>query len=257
MWAIPDHPDACALARTRSLWFGVIPTFSGDLAVDGNPKLDDTAIYVLRCVVRVRSARGQEECPPHLYGSDPTEPFRLAAFFDPQGTKNRQSHIKMPDLRALAANAGSGGGVSIETPPGSMLSPKGDGNMPKGTKAVGAAGENCSYAIELLMIVATFVFSLFLPIVTFVFQLWWMLLLKFCWPSNADAKAQLDAYFATNPLRPPPSRTGSVAEPTVGETALEFGAAVFDADSRADQTDLVAPQLTPGALQSPVNDPLC
>jgi len=65
-------------------------------------KLDDSAIYQLRCILTKRPERGREHCPPKTDVSDPTRGFRLAAAFDPDGTKNRTISITAPDLRRLA-----------------------------------------------------------------------------------------------------------------------------------------------------------
>jgi hypothetical protein len=70
------------------------------------------------------------------------------------------------------------------------------GEIPTGGgQPTGATAETCSFSIELITIVATFVLYLFLPVVVIAFQLWWMLLLKFCWPRPAD----LDALFTALP----------------------------------------------------------
>ncbi len=253
MWAIPTRADACVGAKTRSLWFGVIPTFSGDLDVDGHPKLEDTSMYVLRCVVRVKPARGHEDCPQQLYRSDMSEPFRLAAFFDSQGTQNRRSHIKMPDLRSLAANAGKGGGLTVETPPGSMLAPSGDGTMPTGKLTVGG-GDNCSFAVELFTIVAMFLFSLFLPIVTFVFQLWWMLLLKFCWPTDHDADKLLTAFTLIPAIGIPAAGSEDRGEFDFAGSGLQQR---FDDSQKPGASTAEPDPLRPGVLQTAVTDPLC
>jgi hypothetical protein len=92
--------------------------------------------------------------------------------------------------------------VEFERPAGSQLPAGPLGKIP-GPGAGGAPGgdsaETCSFAIELITIVATFVLSLFLPIVVFAFQLWWMLLLKFCWPPT-QAVNHLLSTLQTTPI---------------------------------------------------------
>ena len=118
MWRLPAPEGSCDEARTRSLWFGLVPTYSADHADVLRRPADPprrvrtrarpsstTSIYQLRCFAR-RTRPGHEHCPPIESLSEPTEPFRLAPFFDPDGTKNRTVSISMPDLRALAARAG-------------------------------------------------------------------------------------------------------------------------------------------------------
>jgi hypothetical protein len=177
-----------------------VPTFSGDIdTTTALPKLDDRSVYRLRCFARQPQGPG---CPPKLFWSAPTAAFRLASFYDPQGTKNRRVSITMPDFRALSARAGEPqgpGGVEIVRPPGSQLKfDPGDGTPGSAsTDDFGAGTSRCTLAIELLMIVAMFLFSLFLPVVVFLFQLWWLLLLRFCFP-RPDLTLQVLATHFTN-----------------------------------------------------------
>jgi hypothetical protein len=204
MWRIPEEAARCQPARTRSVWFGVLPTYSGEFDGDGAPKLDDHTTYLVQCLARRRRRPPHQDCPPLVGWSGPTTPFRLASFFDPQGTANHRIHVKLPDFAVVAASAARGpsaGGVQFERPAGSQLPAGPIGDIPKplgGGEPVGDAAENCSFAIELITIVATFVFSLFLPVVVFAFQLWWLLLLKFCWPSSQATLTLLEAMQTTS-----------------------------------------------------------
>ncbi|MEW9553374.1 hypothetical protein [Nonomuraea sp. NPDC050783] len=187
MWRLPPSEEGCAAGRARSLWFGVVPTLSADLDGTGAPKLDDQSLYLLRCFVRIPRPA---PCPPLYRWSEATDPHRLAAFYDPQGTRNRRVSITTPDFRATAAQAGrpyGPGGVEFVQPPRSRLSFRKGKTLPDTGVQTGEGVQHCTYAIELLSIVAFFVFSVFLPVVTFVFGLWWLLLLRFCWPSASDA----------------------------------------------------------------------
>ena len=204
-----DADEDCQGPETRSLWFGVVPTYSGEhwLAPQRNgkpavlePKLDDHAIYEIDCVVRPSR---DPDCPPLTWVSAPTEPFRLADPMDPAGTKNRTVTITLPDLRRLAARAGEKqgpGGVRIVTPPESQLMVNPFKGIPgSGSGRVGAGGAICTFAIELFFIVAFFLFLMFLPIVVLVFQLWWMLALRFCIPPRIGFSATAD-FLATGGL---------------------------------------------------------
>lgn len=211
MWRIPARPGDCDAAETRSLWFGLVPTFSGDRDTAGRPKLDDQAIYELRCFARRPSPPGRERCPPTVSWSGPSEPFRLAAFADPEGTRNRVFSIRMPDFRAVAARAGQPagpGGVAITSPPQSQLSFNPGNGTPSDGSVGGTVDRTCTFALEIFMIVAFFVFSLFLPIVVLLFQLWWLLALRFCLPPATQAVSLLTTFFqgAGNTLLnlPPP-----------------------------------------------------
>lgn len=206
MWRILASAQACERAETRSIWFGVVPTYSGDLDRAGLPRFDERATYVLQCVARRPRPAPHQHCPPDVAWSGHSRPYRLAAFFDPVGTAQRTVHVKLPDFRTLEAHAGrprptagGGGGVRFERPPGSQLPPSKLGEIPKvsppgsGPKPTGATAEICSFSIELITIVAIFVLYLFLPIVVIAFQLWWLLLLKFCWPRPGDVGQLLSA----------------------------------------------------------------
>ncbi|MGC5075662.1 hypothetical protein [Agrococcus sp. DT81.2] len=187
--------------ESRSLWFGVIPTYSGEHWLAPQPggreplierKLDDHAIYEIECVVE----EAREGCPPLTWVSAPTEPFRLADPMDPAGTKNRTVTITLPDFRRLAARAGEKqgpGGVRIVTPPDSQMKFNPFDGVPKpGQGRIGAGAAVCTFAIELFFIVAFFLFLMFLPIVVLLFQLWWMLALRFCIPPRVGFAAVAD-----------------------------------------------------------------
>jgi hypothetical protein len=195
MWRVPAAAARCPAAGTRSIWFGLVPTYSAEFDPARQPKLDEHTTYVLNCVARRGRTPPHQDCPPIETWSGASRPFRLAAFFDPAGTANRQVRVKLPDLRTLAAHAGQpadGGGVQFECPAGSQLPAGALGVIPKSGKPGGDSAETCSFAIELITIVARFVLALFLPVVVFAFQLWWLLLLKFCWPPSAEMTALVE-----------------------------------------------------------------
>lgn len=208
MFRLPAEP--CDPNHTRSLWFGFVPTYSAehwnDPAKKGRsvPKLDERAIYQIVCIAEQKPKPGHEHCPPKIWESTGSESFRLAAPYDPAGTKNRRVSISAPDLRLLAARAAgpSGpGGLSISTPPGSQFQfdPLKFATSPGGT--AGGGGGVCTFAFELFFIVALFLFLMFLPIIVFAFQLWWLLALRFCFPRFDAALNVLAAFFAgANPI---------------------------------------------------------
>jgi hypothetical protein len=206
MWRLPPRDDECDRARTRSTWFGLVPTYSAEHSVappstEDPPrpeaKFDDHAIYEIHCFVRRKPAEDRKDCPPEIWWNQaPSEPFRLAAPMDPQGTSKRLTSITLPDLRRLAARAGQPmgpGGVAITTPPQSQLVFNPFGDIPKsGAGKIGAGGGICTFAFELFFIVAFFLFLMFLPIVVFAFQLWWMLALRFCIPPSIGFDLTVD-----------------------------------------------------------------
>lgn len=278
MWRIPASAAGCLPAQTRSLWFGVIPTYSGELDLGNRPKLDDHTTYVLQCVARRPQPPPRQSCPPVVTWSGPSVPYRLAAFFDPSGTANRRIHVRLPDFAALAARAGdgpSGGGVEFERPAGSQLPPGPLGKIP-GPGAGGAPGgdsaETCSFAIELITIVATFVLSLFLPIVVFAFQLWWMLLLKFCWPPTSAVNQLLSALNSSsiNGLTDTPPHLDKSTFLELLGVQDDVRAQLFEPDAGPVKTDKnlgkdLVSSLQPAAPPAPagtqdlppVTDPLC
>ena len=201
MWKLPKREKDCPAVESRSLWFGVVPTFSSEHGVDmlgkqkgPEPKLDDHGIYELVCFVKLKPKPGHEHCPPQIFLSAASQPFRLASPMDPEGTKNRVVSITLPDFRAMAARTADKrgpGGVRIITPPRSqmMVNPFID-KMPTASDAkIGIGGGVCTFAFELFFIVAFFLFLLFMPIVVLAFQLWWMLALRFCIPPSVSFDA--------------------------------------------------------------------
>ena len=299
MWRLPPPDGACDRATTRSLWFGLVPTYTGETADafddpvagggapavrddKGAPKLDEYAVYEIVCFARHRPAKGKEHCPPAPSASAPTECFRLAPHFDPDGTKNHRVAFSLPDFRALAARSAEPmgpGGVSITSPPGSQMTFDPGGGTPSGGSTGGTLPQVCTFAFELFFIVAFFLFLMFKPIVVLLFQLWWMVALKFCLPPDLQAMAQLKGYFTAggtlaglpNAQIPPPPAQPTQAwkgqmDALLGGTGLTAAMAALPGSQfkQADADDLVA-ALDPEARGKPkppqslppVRDPLC
>ncbi|MGW6129723.1 hypothetical protein ACWFNE_06835 [Cellulomonas sp. NPDC055163] len=245
MWRLPvrgkdqraanglDCDDDPSGPLSRSLWFGVVPTFSDEhwsAPRDGGktalePKLDHASIYEVECVVTQPNPKCPDRCPPQTWQSVPTEPFRLADPMDPAGTKNRTVTVTMPDLRRLAAQAGkpSAGGVRVVAPPRSQLTTNPFAGIPKpGSGRVGGAGSVCFFAVELFFIVAMFLFMMFLPIVVLAFQLWWMLALRFCITPRVSAQITAD-FLARADLVAAASAGGAAGAALRANVNLAFG----------------------------------
>ncbi|MFC8662304.1 hypothetical protein [Streptomyces sp. NPDC057199] len=273
MWQLPTLSGDCADDRLprRSLWFGVVPTSSAAHDGTGAPKLDDNAVYELRCFVRRAPRPGLKDCPPRIWLGEPTAPFKLASFYDPEGTKNRRVSVTLPDLRTLAARAGGppgAGGVAVTTPPGSQLNfhpgagtPK-DPELPPG----GTIPRTCTFALELFMIVAFFVFSLFMPIVVFLFQLWWLLALRFCLPpAEASVKALEHFFDGSKKWKDLTADQAKAVDALLGKGAaagLQKNDSAFTAEDMIAFKDVaVPPASTPAPVHPkplpPVDDPLC
>ena len=198
--ADPSKPGSDAAGAT--IFFGLVPTGSADVDRNGRARFDDDSTYEIRCFVRRHKAvcpRTGPQCHCPIIWSDPTESYQLASHFDLQGTANRPVTVQLPDLNKLQSDAltlplGSTAGVIMKAP--QSLMPTSTSFPPTG--AIGSA-EVCSFAIPLITVVATFVFTLFLPIVILIFQLWFMLLLKFCIPPEVNPTAGLQAALAAVP----------------------------------------------------------
>ena len=201
---IPDPRAQHHAATGHAIWFGVVPTGSADIDLDGNPRFDDLRPYELRCFVRRHDPRcprqlGRRDCKGELAWSAPTSPYQLASQFDLAGTSHHPVTVQLPDIPKLRAEAaalgpGEGAGVRMAAPAGSTLNAK--PGFPPTQPSLSSSFQICSFSIPLITIIATFVLNLFLPIVVFLFGLWELLLLRFCIPPkismNAGLAAQLD-----------------------------------------------------------------
>ena len=201
--ADPQNPGHSAQGKT--LWFGVIPTGSGDTDSASNPKFDDSDLYEVRCFVKRHKSRfpvqkNAKDCCGEIIWSQPTEGYQLASPYDLDGTSHRPVNIKLPDLDALKAQAdlgppGRGVNARIIAPPNSSLNfATNKMEMPEAGDPLTRPGQQiCFFAFFLFFIVAMFLFNLFLPIILFLFQLWFLLKLKFCIPPSIEIDAGLVA----------------------------------------------------------------
>lgn len=200
-----DPRDAGHSARGKSLWFGLVPTASSDMDTQGNPQFDDSDLYEIQCFVRRKKSccegRGRNCCRGEITWSEPTQNYRLAAYFDVDGSSHKPINIKMPDLNALKeqANLGPPGrGVNVKTiaPANSSLNFGANGmDMPSPNPDMPTrpGQQICFFAIFLFFLVALFLFRLFLPVILLLFQLWFLLKLKFCIPPSVELDVGLAA----------------------------------------------------------------
>ena len=202
---MPSPNDPGNAGQGTTIYFGVVPTASSDHDPAGGPRFDDRHLYEIRCFARRHRpgcprTREPNDCNGHLFWSAPTEPFRLAAHFDPVGTAHRPVNIKLPDFPALAAAVasrpvGALSPVAMSQPDRSSLR-FGDG-VPPTSGSVGG-GQICFLAIPLITIVAWFVLNIFLPIVVLLFGLWFLLRLKLCIPPSLEVQAAVNAQLAVD-----------------------------------------------------------
>jgi hypothetical protein len=192
---VPDPGDPDSAARSGTIFYGYVPTCGAELAPDGSPRFGDTDLYEIRCYGRPVDVDG---CPNAPVWSEPSEPFRLASFYDPAGLAQRPINVRMPDFADLEASAALPS-VRVSTPPASGLVFPTDKVPPDSGSVTGAAEQICFFAIPLITIVAMFLLNLFLPIIMLLFGLWWMLKLKLCIPPSLEVGAQVSAELAVIP----------------------------------------------------------
>lgn len=180
---IPPKSDAKHAGRFGTIYFGLVPTGTGETDTRGNARFDDQQYYEVTCFAErhliPHDSGSPCHCPDTLFWSLPTTPYRLASHFDVAGTSKRPVTVQMPNIEELAAQATPAFGVAFAKPPKSlMVTGDSTGKMKKLGQS--SAFEICSFSIPLITIVASFVFELFLPVVMLAFGLWFMLKLKFC-----------------------------------------------------------------------------
>jgi hypothetical protein len=152
------------------------------------PKLDPSgALYCLRCVYQ------RPQCGPLRPDviSEPSEPFVLAAFFDPDAPA-RPIRIGLPVDTSLAGLRKFPKNVSFlmseklreQMSRATDLKKSLDGKL--GSSESFEMGEICSFSIPVITICALVVMMVFVLLLNFVF--WWLPLLRICLPINLKAK---------------------------------------------------------------------
>jgi hypothetical protein len=139
-----------------------------------------------------------------------------------------------------------------------------DGTPSKGSVG-GSVPQVCTFALELFMIVAFFLFMLFKPIVVLLFQLWWMLALRFCLPPSLTALAALHSHFQGGGTMTNLSATDEANLDDLlggkGLTDKVAASSTFPADGGGDLVAAVDPttreQPKPSEPEDPLTDPLC
>lgn len=257
MRLLTPHPDDPGhAAHDGTIYYAAVPTASDEVTDDGRSRFTEVDTYEIRVFARVDHGH----CPGPLVWSEPSRVFRLASFYDPTGSAQRPTEVRLPDFAELEASAAYPS-VRMTAPPASNLEFSKFGDIPTAGK-VGAGEEICFFSIPLITIIALFVLNLFLPIVMFVFRLWWLLKLKLCIPPSVAFEVQLAAE-----LNVEPPRLEVVAEldidvlPGVDQTALAgVLASIFDPPADPDLDPVPADWQLGQRLTDPVtgftNDPL-
>lgn len=141
---------------------------------------DPERIYQLRAFIRVKH---DEKCPPRIVWSDPSQFFRIAAWYDGPGVPTPP--VVLPDLTNRKTVKKLRPNVSFGVPGGIFSAMQGislDGLM-KGNK--GGGGDSsldwiCGFNIPIITICAFIVLSIFLSLLNIIF--FWLPFVKICIP---------------------------------------------------------------------------
>ncbi|HEY3079929.1 MAG TPA: hypothetical protein VGM69_08480 [Chloroflexota bacterium] len=189
----PLEPDTLAAELRRALGPfvpGTSPTPPAPPPATGQvPKLDPRpgTRYVLRCVYQ-RPACGPLQ--PDVV-SGPTDPFALAAFFDPDAP-GRPIRISLPIDTSIAGLRGFNKNVAFlfsdqlrsQMSRATDLKKALDGNLASGESF--DIGLICSFSIPIITICALIVLMIFIILFNFVF--WWLPFLRICLPLGLRAR---------------------------------------------------------------------
>ena len=134
------------------------------------------AEYRIHSFIRVR---GDDDCPPRLCWSAPSERFTIAPWWENGGPVHT---ISMPDVDALRALKPN---VAFAMPPklANLLNRMNPEDMLKGKGEASASPELgwiCSFSIPIITLCAFIVLNIFLGLFNLIFQ--WMLFIKICLP---------------------------------------------------------------------------
>ena len=152
------------------------------------PKFGQKAgdLYVLRYVYE------RPQCDPaHQYVSQPTEPFELAPFFDPEAP-GRPIRIALPvdisigGLRKFPRNVAFMMSAELRKKVKSLHKDMLKGEPPQAEEEFNL-GHICSFSIPIITLIAFILLMIIAILLNIVF--WWLPLLKICFPLNLKAKA--------------------------------------------------------------------
>ena len=139
--------------------------------------------YRLRAFARVKRSDG---CPPLLVWSDYSDPFTIAAWYDPSTAPPVQ--ITLPDfdsLRKLKPNVAFNMPESLFNLLETDLKGLTDGNKPPPGPSLGIDWI-CGFSIPVITFCAFLVLNIFLKLFDIIFQ--WMLFIKICIPLPVPRK---------------------------------------------------------------------
>jgi len=206
LYPIIDDPNVeNHTARGQTLWFGLVPTSSGDSSSEGDVKFDDSSVYQAQCFVRRHKPpcpkkNNERDCHGELIWSEPSETYQLASAYDLDGASHRPINITMPNLDDLKRQAdlgpaGRGVNAKVISPPNStpVFASKNMDLPELGAEPTRPNEQFCFYFSFLFFLVAMFLFRLILPIFMFLFQLWFLLKLKLCIPPSIGLEIEIDA----------------------------------------------------------------
>jgi hypothetical protein len=178
------RPDPATLTQLTQRVQDALPAVQPSVEL---PKLEPRAdaLYVLRCVYE----RPQCEPPTHIV-SQPSEPFQLAPFFDPEAPA-RPVHIPLPadvsiaGLRKFKKNVTFMMSDAMRRKVARITGQEKvfirEDNPPlNADEPADGLAHICSFSIQIIFIVAFFLLIMFVVILNFVF--WWIAFFKICLP---------------------------------------------------------------------------
>jgi hypothetical protein len=141
---------------------------------------DSTRLYQLYVFFRIKGHT--PDCPPQLYWTKPSDPFRIAAWYD--SSQRTSAPIPLPDPSLRSFLAGAKPNVSFMVPKGLMNAMQASNlsNLSDGSATPGGLNLNwiCGFNIPLITICAFFVLNIFLILLNLVF--FWLPFIKICIP---------------------------------------------------------------------------
>ncbi|MGB8908512.1 MAG: hypothetical protein WCC84_07155 [Candidatus Cybelea sp.] len=176
---MPDAWDQLTSPDVQT-FVDVLQSRAGQISTKIGRFHDRTRLYRLRMFFRVKSEH--PNCPPELIWSQPSEVFRIAAWYESSDRPN--APVLLPDvnrnfLKTLKPNC------SFAVPASLMSSMQGTSmsGLIAGSGGGGGGvglGWICGFSIPLITICAFFVLNIFLSLLNIVF--FWMAFIKICIP---------------------------------------------------------------------------
>jgi hypothetical protein len=151
---------------------------------------DATRLYRLRVFLRIKSE--MPGCPPRLVWSEPSDPFRIAAWHE--CASRTQAPVPLPDPTDPNFRKNAKPNCSFAVPAGLMNAMQSTkmSDLTAGTSPSAGGGVGldwiCGFSIPLITICAFFVLNIFLTLLNLVF--FWLPIIKICIPFPVPKPSQ-------------------------------------------------------------------